>query len=66
MIIQLLDKLLGIEKQPTESVESLKNEISTAKLEAVESIQRMNKMLESSNVTFDIHIAVGGAKNGTT
>lgn len=60
MIIKLLDKLLGIQQQPEETVDSLKNEIRTAKQEAVDSINKMNRMIEKRNVTFDIHIATGG------
>jgi hypothetical protein len=66
MIIRLLDKLLRIDNKHEESVESLKAEIATAQKEAVSSINRMNTLLESRNVTFDIHIAVGGQRNGMT
>lgn len=61
MIIKILDKLLGIEKpSDKKTVDSIKHEIMTAKMETVESIQKMNRMLESRNVTLDIHIATGG------
>lgn len=60
MIIKLLDKLLGIEQQPDETAESIKSEIQNAKDETVRSIQKMNRMIERRNVTFDIHIATGG------
>lgn len=61
MITRLLDKLLRVEKQPTEeTAESIKREIMVAKTETVESIQKMNRLIQSRSVTFDIHIATGG------
>lgn len=60
MIIKLLDKLLGVEQHQNETVESIKREIDQSQRETVESIMKMNKLIASRNVTFDIHIATGG------
>lgn len=47
-------------KTETESVQCLKAEMKQAQVEAVQSIEKLNKILIRRNVTVDIHIATGG------
>lgn len=59
MLTRLLDTIFMV-KTESESVEVIKDEMKQAQVEAVQSIQKLNKILIRRNVTVDIHIATGG------
>lgn len=62
MLIRLLDTIFFV-KAETESAEQIKGEMKQAQVEAVQSIEKLNKILTRRNVTVDIHIATGGSSS---